>query len=93
MLSWHYLHFEVESETLKDSVAGKDWRQKEKGATEDEMITQHHQLNGHETPGDSGGQRGPGMLQSMRSPRVGHNLANEQQQWLRSLYFHTWSSK
>ena len=28
--------------------AGKDWRQEEKGTTEDEMIGWHHQLNGHE---------------------------------------------
>ena len=26
----------------KDPDAGKDWRQKEKGAVEDEMVTQHH---------------------------------------------------
>jgi len=28
--------------------AGKDWRQQEKGMTEDEMVGWHHQLNGHE---------------------------------------------
>ena len=32
----------------KDSDAGKDWRQKEKRATEDEMTGGHHQLNGHD---------------------------------------------
>ena len=32
----------------KDLVAGKDWRQKEKRAAEDEMVRQHHWLNGHE---------------------------------------------
>ena len=32
----------------KDSDAGKDWRQEEKGATEGEMVAWHHQLNGHE---------------------------------------------
>ena len=32
----------------KDSDAGKDWGQKEKGATEDGMVEWHHQLNGHE---------------------------------------------
>ena len=31
----------------KDPDAGKDWRQEEKGTTEDEMVGQHHQLNGH----------------------------------------------
>ena len=34
--------------TEKDPDAGKDWRQKEKRATEDEMVGWHHQLNGHE---------------------------------------------
>ena len=33
----------------KDSDAEKDWRQKEKGATEDEMVGWHHLLNGHES--------------------------------------------
>ena len=32
----------------KDPDAGKDWRQKEKGATEDEMVGRHHWLSGHE---------------------------------------------
>ena len=32
----------------KDPDAGKDWRQKEKGTTEDEIIGWHHQLDGHE---------------------------------------------
>ena len=32
----------------KDSVAGRDWGQEEKGTTEDEMAGWHHRLNGHE---------------------------------------------
>ena len=32
----------------KDSDAGKDWGQEEKGTTEGEMIGWHHRLNGHE---------------------------------------------
>ena len=32
----------------KDSDAGRDWRQEEKGMTEDEMAEWHHQLDGHE---------------------------------------------
>ena len=32
----------------KDSDAGKDWRQEEKGTTEDEMAGWHHRLDGHE---------------------------------------------
>ena len=44
----------------KDPDAGKDQRQKEKGAVEAEMVRQHHWFKGHEfeqTPGDSGGQK------------------------------------
>ena len=32
----------------KDPDAGKDWRQEEKGMTEDEMAGWYHELNGHE---------------------------------------------
>ena len=44
----------------KDPDAGKDWRQEEKGLTEDEMVGWHHWLNWHEfeqTPGDGKEQR------------------------------------
>ena len=43
----------------KHPDAGKDWRQEEKGMTEDEMVGWHHWHNGHDfkqTPGDSEGQ-------------------------------------
>jgi len=45
----------------KDPDAGRDWGQKEKGATGDEMAGWHHRLNAHEfgwTPGVSDGQGG-----------------------------------
>ena len=32
----------------KDPDSGKDWRQEEKGMTEDETVGWHHWLNGHE---------------------------------------------
>ena len=32
----------------KDPDAGKDWRQEEKGMTEDELVGWHHRLNGDE---------------------------------------------
>ena len=32
----------------KDPGAGKDWRQEEKGMTEDEIVGWHHWLDGHE---------------------------------------------
>ena len=34
--------------TGKDPDAGKDWRQQEKGTTEDDMVGWHHWLNGNE---------------------------------------------
>ena len=34
--------------TGKDLDGGKDWRQEEKGMTEDEMVGWHHWLDGHE---------------------------------------------
>ena len=43
----------------KDSDAGQDWRQEEKGMTEDEMVGWHPRLNGHEfeqAPGVGDGQ-------------------------------------
>ena len=32
----------------KNPDAGEDWKQEEKGTTEDEMVGWHHRLNGHE---------------------------------------------
>ena len=32
----------------KDPDAGRDWEQREKGTTEDEMVGWHHRLDGHE---------------------------------------------
>ena len=43
----------------KDSDAGRDWGQEEKGTTEDEMVGWHHRLDRHEfewTPGVGHGQ-------------------------------------
>ena len=45
----------------KDSDAGRDWGQEEKGTTENEMVGCHHWLDGHEfewTPGVGDGQGG-----------------------------------
>ena len=60
----------------------KDWRQEEKGMTEDEMVGWHHRINGHEFKrilGDCERQK-PGMLQSVGLQRVGHDWTIEQQQ-------------
>ena len=47
------------SDLAAAAAAGKDWRQEEKGTTEDKMVGWHHWLHGHEfeqTLGDSAGQ-------------------------------------
>ena len=46
----------------KDLDAGKNWRQEEKGMTEDEMVGWHHRLNGHEFEWTLGAGDGQGGL-------------------------------
>ena len=46
----------------KDPDAGKDWRQEEKGLTEDELFGWHHQLDGHESAQTLGDGEGQGRL-------------------------------
>ena len=46
----------------KDRDAGKDWRQEEKGTTEDELVGWHHQLDRHEFVQASGVGDGQGSL-------------------------------
>jgi len=53
-----YLMWEANS-LEKTLILGKNWREEEKGTTEDKMIVWHHQVNGHEfeqTPRNSDGQ-------------------------------------
>ena len=63
----------------KDSDARRDWRQEEKGMTEDEMAGWHHQLNGREwvNSGSWWWTGKPGVLWFMESQRVGHDWATE----------------
>ena len=57
--------------------------QEEKGATEDEMVEWHHQVCANTGRQWRTGE--PGILQSMGSQRIRHDLATEQkQQWLKS---------
>ena len=46
----------------KDPDAGKDWRQEEKVATEDEMVGWHHPFNVHGFEQNSGDSEGQGNL-------------------------------
>ena len=65
----------------KDSDAGKDWRQEEKGMIEGEMVGWHHWLNGLEfvwVISESWWWTGkPGVLQSMGSQRVRHDWVTD----------------
>ena len=47
----------------KDTDAGKDWRQAEKGMTEDKMVGWHHRINGHEFEQALGIRDGQGSLE------------------------------
>ena len=74
--------------TGKDPDAGKDWRQEEKGTTQDETVGWHHQLNRHEfeqTLRDNEGK--PGVLQSIRLQKVRHKWATEQQKKKLEIFF------
>ena len=66
--------------TGKDPDAGKDWRQEEKGMTEDEMVGWHHCVNGHEfeqAPRSWWWTGKSGMLQSMGLQRVKQDWVTE----------------
>ena len=73
----------------KDPDAGKDWRQKGKGMTEDEMVGWHHWLNGHECVWERfrnwwwTGR--PGVMQSMGLQRVRNDWVTELI-WLDDIY-------
>ena len=68
--------------TGKDPDAWQDWRQEEKGTTEEEMVGWHHPLNGHEF------EQGPGVGDGQESLACcspwGHKESDttEQLNWL-----------
>ena len=81
----------------KDSDAGRDWGQEEKGTTVDEMAGWHHWLDGREsewTPGVSDGQGG---LECCNSRGCKESDMTEWLSWTEALaaclYFHTFYSK
>ena len=65
--------------TGKDPDAGKDWRQEEKGMTEDEMDRWHHWLDGCEFKQSLGAGDGQGSLVccNLWGRRVRHNSVTE----------------
>ena len=73
----------------KNPNVGKDWRQEEKGMTEDEMVGWHHWLNGHEFEQAPGGGEGQGGL-GCCTPR-GHKEL-DMTEWLNKQQLH-WAWK
>ena len=65
----------------KDADAGKDWRQEEKGTTEDEMVGWHHRLDGHEFEQAPGAGDGRGNLVCCSSWHCKQSETTEQLNW------------
>ena len=65
----------------KDPDARKDWRQKEKGTTEDKMVGWHHWLDGHEFEKALGVGDGQGGLVCWRPWGCKELDMNEQLNW------------
>ena len=64
----------------KDPDAGKDWRQEEKGMTEDEMVVWHHRPHGHEfeqAPGVGDGQENLVCCSPWGFKQSGHDEATD----------------
>ena len=75
----YFGHLMRRIDSLEKTDAGRDWRQEEKGTTEDEMAGWHHWLNGREfewTPGVGDGQGGLVCWDSW-GRRVGNDWATE----------------
>ena len=69
-----------------DPYAGKDWRQEEKGMTDDKMVGWHHWLNGHEFEPLLGVGVGQGSLIAV------HGVTKSQTRLSNWIESRTWSS-
>ena len=79
MLKLQYFGHLMQRDDMLENILmlGKTEGIRRRGATKDEMVGWHHQLNGHEfkqTQGDN-----KGVLQSMGLQRVRHGQATERQ--------------
>ena len=72
----------------KDSEAGRDWGQKEKGTTEDEMAVWHHWLNGREFEWSMGVGDRQGGLACCDSRGRKESDTTEQLNWTCIFYWH-----
>ena len=71
----------------KDPDAGQDWRQAEKGRTENEMVGWRHQLNGYDFEQTLGNGEGQGSLSCCRSWGYKKWGTTEQLWWLNVYFF------
>ena len=76
----------------KDPDAGKDWRQEEKGMTEDELVGWHHWLSGHEFEQALGFDDGQGSLPCYTPWGHKESDKTEQLTWLTPLLKRLWFS-
>ena len=74
----------------KDSDAGRDWGQEEKGMTEDEMSGWHHRLNGYESEWTPGVGDGQGGLACCNSWGRKESDTTEQLNWTENIAPHFW---
>ena len=75
----------------KDSDAGRDWVQEEKGTIEDEMAGWHHQLDGHESEWSPGVGDGQGGLVCCNSWGYKESDTTEWQNWTKLMSSETLS--
>ena len=74
----------------KDSDAGRDWGQEEKGTTKDEMAGWHHQLDGHEFEWTLGVGDGQGGLACYDSGSRKESDMTERLKWTELRTFREW---
>ena len=90
----YFRHLIWRTDSLEKAMIWEDWRQEEKGTTEDEMVGWHHQLNRHEFERALGVNYGQGNLtwRSPRGCRVGHDWVTELNWDLSQQHYFNWTS-
>ena len=73
----------------KDPDAEKDWRQEEKGTTEDEMVRWHHRLDEHEFEQALGAGDGQGSMVCCSLWGGKASDTTERLNWLKILFAHS----
>ena len=86
----YFGHLMWRADSFEDPDAGIDWRQEEKGMTEDEMVRWHHWLDGHEFEQVLGVGEGQGSL-AWCSPSVcKESDITEKTNWTEISLVHRW---